>query len=150
MNPNWITVSLFHGDAGWIVGALALWGGIRIVTAVQDWVTDRYAFDFNWLRVAIGPSGRKIGSGWFGWDLWIGVPRRLKVHRRWDRPGAMVGLGDGREGAVLWTAIDLDAGGIAIVQPYVDELQQQPEWVPLERLSPLPRYVTASAPASDA
>ena len=144
---NHVTVTLFHGDAGLAVGALALWAVIRICGSAQDWLAARFALDFNWLRVAIGPSGRKIGSGWFGWDLWIGVPRRFKVHRRWDRPGSMVSLRDGRLAAVLWVTIDPDAGGMAIVQPYdvANEQAQQPEWLPLANLSPLPRHATVAS-----
>jgi hypothetical protein len=150
MNP--VTVTLFHGNAGWFIGILAAWGAIKVCAAAQDWLAARFAIDFNWLRVAIGPSGRKIGSGWFGWDLWIGVPRCLKIHRRWDRPGAMVNLAGGQLATVLWVTIDPDAGGMAIVQPYdcSTEQAQQPEWVPLGSLSPLPSRATDAVPAGDA
>jgi hypothetical protein len=140
MNPNWVTVSLFHGDAGWITGALALWGGIRAFTIAQNWVTDRYSFDFNWLRLAT-LGQKRPGNGSIAWDLWIGIPRRLKIYRRWDRPGAMVGLYDGRPATVLWVTSDPDAGGVALVQPYdvAEEEAQRPEWAAVASLSPLPR-----------
>jgi uncharacterized protein YigA (DUF484 family) len=65
--------------------------------------------------------------------------RHLRVHRRWDRPGAHVTFQGGRRAVVSEVIFDTDAGGIVIIQPYHEEGEFfQPEWVSLGDLSPLP------------
>lgn len=105
-----------HGIAGLIVAFLACGGAGTIGGGIWDWLAGRFRADL----------------------------RHLRVHRRWDRPGAHVTFQGGRRARVSEVFFDSEAGGMAIVQPYHDEGGFfQPEWVRLGDLAPL--RVPASA-----
>lgn len=118
-----MTITLFHGTLGFLAAALLAIGAVTILTAAENWLRDRLTLDLN--------------------PLWHVIPRRFAMHLRWDRPFAMVRLGDGREGCLLYLLEHDDAPGpIALVQPYDEDNdvnQQCPEWMPLDALMAAPR-----------
>ena len=104
-----MTITLFHGNAGWLVAVLALLGAAGILAAIQDWLSDR-------LKVTFRP---------------------LRIRRRWDHPGAHVDLGAGRTGYVF-AVYDDDAvkGRMYII--HSDDEDADPEWVHASHVLPLP------------
>jgi hypothetical protein len=136
---------VLYGWIGWAVVIAACTGIATVLSGIQGWLSARFALDLNPKLIGRLP----FGKGSLGWDLWIGVPRRFKIHRRWDRPGAAVTLADGRRGAILYVVADEDTGSaMAVVQTHDDDFQaQQPEWQPLARLRPLAQQ--AAVPAGD-
>ena len=102
-----MTITLFHGNAGWLVAFLALLGAAGILTAIQDWLSDR-------LQVTFRPP---------------------RMHCRWDRPRALVTLDDGRTGCIASIHVDDAAEGRMYVVLPDDE--SAPEWVPASHVSPL-------------
>lgn len=99
-----------HGTIGLIVAFLACAGVATIGCGIWDWLADRLRADV----------------------------RHLRLHRRWDRPGAHVTFQGGRRAIVSEVFTDRQAGGMAIVHPYHGDGQLfQPEWVRLGDLSPL-------------
>jgi len=97
---------------GLILALLACGGIADVICGIGEWLADRFRADL----------------------------RHLRIHRRWDRPGAHVTFEGGRRAVVSEVFFDKDAGGMAIVQPYHDAGEYfQPEWVPLGALAPLPR-----------
>jgi hypothetical protein len=112
-----MTVTL-HGPLGLIVAFLACAGASTILCGIWDWLADRFRADL----------------------------RHVRIHRRWDRPGAHVTFQGGRRAIVSEVFFDRLAGGMAIVCPYHDEGDCfQPEWVSLGDLSPLRRPAAKSA-----
>lgn len=106
-----------------LVCLLAILGGMNILTGIESWLLERIKIDLR--------------------PLWHVIPRRFKLSVRWDRPGAMVTLGDGREGSIVYLLEHDDAPcPIVLVQPYDDNDDpdlQRPEWLPLTSLSPAHR-----------
>jgi hypothetical protein len=94
---------------GLIVAWLACVGVTRIAYGAWEWLSDRFTFDV----------------------------RRLRAHRRWDRPGARLPLADGRTGYVVYIVRDDEAGDIAAVQPCDadGDTCHEPEWVPVMDLA---------------
>ena len=126
-----------YGLAGWALVVLAVIGATRTLGAVCDWLAGRFHLDLN-LRKFRTAGVRAFGKGEATWDLWIGIPRTFKVHRRWDRPGALVDMGGGRQGYILAVHTDPDTdGAMAVIQPAADdEYTGEPEWVPLAAVAP--------------
>jgi hypothetical protein len=108
-----------HGISGLAAAFLACIGMGTVASGIWDWLAGRFRADV----------------------------RHLRVHRRWDRPGAYVTFQGGRRARVCEVFFDSEAGGMAIVQPChgPDEFFQ-PEWVSLGDLHPLGRHI----PAEDA
>jgi hypothetical protein len=108
-----MTVTLFHGLMGWAIGTLAIFGGAVILTSAQNWLYER-------VEVSL---------------------RHAAIRVRWDRPGALVDMGDGRQGAIM-NVFYRDGGcgapRMALIQPYEDECQRPCEWIPLDHVTPLP------------
>jgi hypothetical protein len=110
-----------HGITGLIVAFLGCAGIASFGCGVWDWLADRFRADL----------------------------RHLRVHRRWDRPGAHVTFQGGRCGIVSEVYLDSAAGGMAIVRPYDgDGHLFQAEWVRLGDLSPIPVPGLASEDAA--
>jgi hypothetical protein len=118
-----MTITLFHGTLGFLAVALLAIGAATVLTAIENWLRKRFTLDLH--------------------PLWHIIPGRLKVHLRWDRPGATVRFGDGREGCVFGV-FDMDDSPcpIALVQRYDEDndvSQQRPEWMELDALTAPPR-----------
>lgn len=102
---------------------LAILGAMHILTGIETWLNERIRLDLN--------------------PLWHVIPRRFKVSLRWDRPGAVVDFGSGRQGVILSVTEADDADQILLVQPCTAELDENdgdPEWVTVTELSPLPGH----------
>jgi hypothetical protein len=101
----------FHGLTGVLAAFLACAGVATVACGIWDSLAARFRADL----------------------------RHLRVHRRWDRPGAHVTFGGGRRGIVSDVVSDKNAGGMAIICPYDGDGQEMPaEWVSLGDLAPLP------------
>jgi hypothetical protein len=108
---------------GLMLGLLAWIGLAAVLGGIASWLAERFRADV----------------------------RHLRVHRRWDRPGAHVTFQGGRRARVCEVFFDSEAGGMAIVQPYHGEDDLfQPEWVPLGDLSPLPDWAREGEDAGQA
>lgn len=121
--PSGLTITLFHGSLGLVAAILLVVGAGAILSAIQNWLRDRFTLDLHL--------------------LWHVIPRRFRIHLRWDRPLAIVRLGDGREGCLLYLLEHDDAPcPIALVQPYDEDdgpATQCPEWMVLDALTAVPR-----------
>lgn len=101
-----------HGTPGVIVFLLALLGAATIVTGIENWLHERIRLDLN--------------------PLWHVIPRRFKIRLRWDRPGATVEFGAGRQGHILAVYEADDVDQVLLVQPWApdgDAYDGGPEWV---------------------
>lgn len=101
-----------HGDTGLIVALLAILGAAWMLTGIENWVLERIKIDLN--------------------PLWHVIPRRFKVRRRWDRPGAVVEFGNGRHGFILSVCEADDVDQVLLIQPCTADLDEDdgdPEWV---------------------
>lgn len=126
-----LTVTLMQGWLGWAIAIFAWYGAVRTGISVQDWLSDRLILDLNPYRVHWSQGGK--------WHITVPLfPRRLKVSHRWDRPGVIVTLADGREAVILYVVGDDDLPDMAAVQPYADEVAQEPEWAELDTSFPEP------------
>ena len=140
-----ITVTLFESRLGALVGYLALFGAASIMSGIEAWLRRRFTLDLNPLALF---TYSRPGLLWR--DFSLCVPRRFRVHRRWDRSGAIVVMDDGREATVLLVADSDDApgaGAMALVQPYEeyseDDYPVPPVWIGHDRLSRRKREVAA-------
>jgi hypothetical protein len=114
-----MTITLFHGSLGLVAAILLVVGAGAILTAIQNWLRDRFTLDLH--------------------PLWHVIPRRFKVHLRWDRRGAYVTFQDGREGVLLEVfGSDDSPYPMAVVQSQEDEAQGPAEWVPLSAPTAVP------------
>lgn len=113
-----VTVTLFHGTAGWVIALLAVTGISHFLVQIQDWLTDR-------IQVTVSRH-RPL----------------LTIRRRWDRPGARVYMGDGRHARISEVYRDRRAGGMAFVFLDGDDYEP-PEWAPVSSLSPRGRETSA-------
>ena len=114
-----MTITLFHGLLGFAAALLLCFGAVSLADVFWEWLSDRFT-------VAWSP---------------------LRVHRRWDRPGAMALTDDGREVAILHLVRDKDAGDMACIQSYDEDEQElwPPEWVSPASLSPPPAHAEEAA-----
>jgi hypothetical protein len=114
-----MSITLFHGWAGLAVALLGCFGLLALADEAREWLRGQFVVSWSPLR----------------------------VHRRWDRPGVMALVGDGREVTIRWLARDKDAGDMVSVQAYGEDGQElwPPEWVSLTCLSPVPAHVAEEA-----
>lgn len=128
---------------------LAVVGLAALLGAAGTWLRARFDLDCNPLLVF--PASGSIGWLGFSWEgLSFGIPRRFRVTRRWDRPGALVRLPDGSTARLLSVYTDpAAAGAMATVQPESADGDDDgaPAWVPLGSLSPA--GTTAPVPVQD-
>lgn len=131
----------------YLVLVLTLVGATTLISKAETWLRDRFDLDCNPLLVF--PASGHIGWLGFSWEgLSIGIPRRFRITRRWDRPGALVNMADGRYGRILTVCTHPDTpGAVAAVQPESNDPDEDgtPLWVAWESLTPVPSGALAVA-----
>lgn len=105
-----VTVTLFSGIAGWIVGLLAFAGVVGIVSLAGEWARDRFEV------------------------TWLSLPRL-----RWDRKGVRVRTPSGDVGQITYVIDDEAAGNMAIVCVHDENDEAHPAWFPVSSLTPAGR-----------
>lgn len=124
---------------------LAIVGLTTVLGGAETWLRERFDLDCNPLRIL--PASGRLGP--LSWKrLSFGIPRRFRVTRRWDRPGALVNLADGRYGRILAVCTHPDTpGAVAAVQPESNDPDEDgtPLWVAWESLTPVPSGAPAMA-----
>lgn len=111
-----MTVTLFHGTAGWAAALLAAVAIVRAASLAEGWLGDRFEM-----------------TG-------LSLPRL-----RWDRKGTRVRTPFGDDGRITYVIDDDEAGSVAIVCVLGEDGERHLNWFAVSSLTPVGRLESEAA-----